>query len=251
MNAQIKNAVGIVVPYSFMCAFLSLYYFWKPFGIQPFEFISISEAVAYGIPFLMLSSFMLFPVFIGELLWPSNYPEETQNDAKKSYLEVHVILVIFLNLAMIVLAEFDHWSSRNPLFMGLVAGIFPAAFRLGSLNEFAQYFPSKNIRVFVFLIICCLPAASVSSAVWNRSEIINKSDFHTVSGKDIKSEVETGNLTYLGHLGEYVFLLKENSTVAYRLDDLKKLELRKGSATQQRLSSKTNDSSAQHAATKP
>ena len=231
--------MGIVVPYSFMCAFLSLYYFWKPFGIQPFEFISISEAVAYGIPFLMLSSFMLVPAFIGELLWPSNYPEETPNETKRSYFEAHV------NLAMIILAEFDHWSSHNPLFIGLVAGIFPAAFRIGSLKEFAQYFPSKNIRVFVFLIICCLPAASVSSAVWNRSEIINKSDFHTVSGKDIKSEVETGNLTYLGHLGEYVFLLRENSTVAYRLDDLKKLELRKGSAVEQNAPLKANVSGAQ------
>ena len=66
-----------------------------------------------------------------------------------------------------------------------------------------------------------------------------------MSGKDIKSEVETGNLTYLGHLGEYVFLLRENSTVAYRLDDLKKLELRKGSAVEQNAPLKANVSGAQ------
>jgi hypothetical protein len=234
MSDQIKNVAGIIIPYSLLCAFLSLYYYWKPFGIQPFEFISISEAIAYGIPFLMFSAFMLVPVFLGEFLWPSKYPENPENESKGGYLQVHVALVGITNLIVVVLAETDHrWPSQSPLFIGLVAAMFPSAFRLGSLDEFAKYIPSKNLRILLFLIICCLPAAAISSAIWSRSGIINQSDYYTVAGSDIKSEKVAGHLTYLGHLGEYIFLIRENSTVAYQLDDLTKLELKKGLAGKQ------------------
>lgn len=227
MNDQLKKVAGIVAPYTLLCAFLNLYYYWKPFGVQPFEFISIGDALAYAVPFLMLSAFMLAPVFISESFWPSNYPQKSDVGPKGNYTRFLVGMVVVLNLVVVILAEIGRWIVI-PLFIGVICGIVPLAIRLGSVKEFSKYLPSRPIRVFLFLIICCLPAASVTHAIVSRTEVIERSNFYTVSGADIKSATENGELAYIGNLGEYVFLLRENSTVAYRRDDLKKLELKKG-----------------------
>jgi hypothetical protein len=210
-----------------MCAFLNLYYYWKPFGVQPFEFISISDALAYAVPFLILSAFMLTPVFISEIFWPSNYPHKTDKGPKGSYTSFLLGMVVALNLVVVLLAEIGRWIVI-PVFIGLISGIIPLAIRLGSLKKFSKYLPSKPVRVFVFLIVCCLPAASVTHAVMARAGILERSNYYTVSGADINSVNEKGELAYIGHLGEYIFLLRDDSTVAYRREDLKKLELHKG-----------------------
>lgn len=223
LNPQIKIVAGIVAPYSLLCAFLNLYYYWKPFGVQPFEFISISDALAYGIPYLMLSVFMLVPVFILEAFNPTKYPKGTE----KGYASFLVALVIILNFVVIILAEIKE-ITLIPIYIGLICGILPLAIRLATLKEFSKIFPSRTVRAFLFLIICCLPSVSVTHAVMKRSGVIERSSYMVISGVDIKAETEKGELAYIGCLGDYIFLQRENSTVAYRLEDLMKLELKKG-----------------------
>lgn len=229
-----------MAPYTLLCAFLNLYYYWKPFGVQPFEFISFSDALAYAVPFLMLSAFMLVPVLILESLWPGNYPQKTDKGSKGSYTSFLFGTVVVLNLVVVLLAEIERWVVI-PLFIGLISGIIPLAVRLGSLRKFSKHFPSRLLRVSVFLVVCCLPAASVTHAVMARTGVLERSNFYTVSGADVSSVNETGELTYIGLLGEYVFLLRENSTVAYRREDLKKLELHKGKPVTHNTSLKAND----------
>lgn len=228
MNEQIKKLVGIVVPYSLLCASLGLFFYWRLFEIQPFEFISISEAIAYGIPYLLISIGFLAFIIIGELLWPSTYPKEFVEKVENNYLWGSIFGVLTINGVIGVLAWNDLWLSKSYVYFLLITVMFLPAIRLGNLDKFARHFPSKKLRVSISLIICCLPAASISTAMSKRSGIVYQNDFYVISGKDIESESLNGDFPYVGHLGEYIFLLKDNSTVGYRSEDLKKLALRKG-----------------------
>jgi len=233
-----KNLAGIVVPYSFMCALLNLYYYWKPFGVQPFEFISFGEVLAYTMPFLMMAAFMLVPVFVFEYLWPRNYPQEGTDDSNNGYVKFLAGIVLLLNIAVVLLAEIDYWSA--PIIIGLICGMLPIAFRLSSLKQSLEFLPSRAARMFLFLVLCCMPATSILHALMTRTDITHRTNYLTISGTDISSGEEVGNLVYIGRLGNYLFLLREKNTVAYRLDSLKKLELKKGATIAQNSSLKAN-----------
>lgn len=131
MFEDLKKVASIVVPYTLLCAFLNLYYYWKPFGIQPFEFISLSEAIAYAVPFLMISLFALSPAFIIELIKPRNYTHPAEPEAAQSHVGALISITVGLNFAAIFLAE----SKFNPgfyAFSGIVCGITPGAINLSN-----------------------------------------------------------------------------------------------------------------------
>lgn len=227
MIEDLKKIASIVVPYSLLCAFLNLYYFWKPFGIQPFEFISFSEAFAYAVPFLMVSLFALAPVFLIELIKPSDYIHPTEPEAAQSYVGTVITVTVVLNLVAIFLAE-SKFNLGLIVFSGIVSGITPGAINLSDSSALKVLIQSRLARIFLCLVLCCLPAASALYAISSRSAIIERTDYQYITGSDIVGSSEKTNLIYIGHLGDYIFFIRENEklTVAYRMSDLKKLELR-------------------------
>lgn len=233
MNEEYKKLVGILIPYSIFCAFLSLYYYWSPFGIQPFEFITITitEALTYSVPFLVFTAFMLLPVLLIELVKPSNYPKQVTVTADESNFRFLIGLTIFLNLVIILLAELDGLSFSSILMrsvlIGLLCGLHPGAIHLGYTENFIKEFPTRYLRMFFVLILCCLPAASIAYALFSRSAVIDKTDYRYILTTDLVNGFDSEKLKYLGRLGEYVFLSRESEkrAIVFRQSDFSKLEL--------------------------
>jgi len=229
MSEEYKRIISIVIPYSLLCAFLNLYYYWKPFGVQPFEFISFSESLSYTVPFIMLSAFMLIPVFIIELTSPSNYIKFSKDMvADGSSFKLLVGITIAINFIMIFLAE-SEVQLGIPILMGIVGAILPGALQLSYSPNLIKFIPSKVSRVFLCLILACLPVASIMQALIARSSVINQDNYRYIIGADIKGNLEKCNLIYIGHLNNSIFLRRvgENTTIIYPLSSLKRLELRK------------------------
>ncbi len=225
MFEEYKKITSIVVPYAVFCAFLNLYYYWKPFGIQPFEFISVSEALAYSVSFIIFAGFMLMPVLLIEILKPSNYEHGDENNQNKIFIFL-VSLTIILNGAIIIIAELNTALTMTVLY-AIVCGVLPGAINLSYSPKLIEHFPSGITRTFLCLILCCLPGASVIHSIEARTGILEKTNYQYMHGTDFKNGLENAEVIYIGHLGKYIFVMPKDkeATIMYPISSLKRLRL--------------------------
>lgn len=228
MIEEIKRIASVIVPYTILCAFLNLYFYWNAFGIQPFEFISISEALAYSLPYLILATCALAPPFFIELSAPKDTALPSESEKERGLLIFILGLTIVLYIAIFIVAEMAP-SINIAVYMGLISGMFPGAATLSESTPLKSSFDSKASRLFISIILCCLPAASIVHAAIKRAPILDRSSYFFIQSSDLNGNTESVRLIYIGHLGEYIFLMRENETrtLLYRMSDLKKLELRR------------------------
>ena len=231
MIEEYKKIASITIPYTLLCAFLNLYFYWSNFQIQPFKYISLSEAISHAVPFLILSAFMLMPVIFLEFIRPSKHANNPGGEDDPKYIKLLISIPLTINILTILLAttSINFWPS---LLFGMIAGILPGTVSLSHTKPLTENFNAASSRLFVCLVICCLPAISVMQAIIERTEATNESKLHYIVGSDLADGLEppTKKLIYIGQLADYVFLVRENEKqiVQYRLSDLKRLELRGG-----------------------
>lgn len=231
MIEEYKKIASIVIPYTLSCAFLNLFFYWSAFQIQPFEYISLSEAISHAVPFLTFSAFLLMPAIFIEYIRPSKYANNPGGEDDPRYIKLLVSIPLAINLAIILLAaaNINFWT---PALIGMIAGILPGAVSLSHTKPLTDNFNAASSRFFVCVVICCLPAISITEATIARTAAISESTRLYIFGSDLADGLEspTTKLTYIGRLADYVFLIRDNeeTIVQYRISDLKRLELRIG-----------------------
>lgn len=231
MIEEYKKIASIIIPYTLLCAFLNLYFYWTIFQIQPFEYISLSEAISHAVPFLMASAFMLMPVIFLEYIRPSKYANNPGGEDDPKYIKLLISIPLTINIAIILLAttSIKFWP---PIFLGIIGGILPGTVSLSHTKPLTDNFSAASSRLFVCLVICCLPAISVTQAIIARTDATNDSKLQYIVGSDLTDGLEspTKKLIYIGRLADYIFLTREDEKqiVQYRLSDLKRFELRNG-----------------------
>ncbi len=229
MIEDYKKIASIIIPYTLLSSFLNLYFYWSAFLIQPFEYISLSEAISHSVPFLMTSAFMLGPVIFLEHIRPSKYANSPGGEDDPKYVKLLISIPLTINITIILLAttSIKFWP---PIFLGIICGILPGTVSLSHTKPLTDNFSAASSRLFVCLVVCCLPAISVTQAIIARADAIDDSKLHYIVGSDLTDSLEspTEKLIYIGRLADSVFLIRENEKhiVQYRLSDLKRLELR-------------------------
>lgn len=231
MIEEYKKIASIIIPYTVLCAFLNLYFYWAAFQVQPFEYISLSEAISHSVPFLTASTFMLMPVMFLEYIRPSKYANNPGGEGDPKYIKLLIVIPLTINIAIILLAttSIKFWA---PVFLGVIGGILPGTVSLSHTKPLTDNFNAASSRLFVCLVICCLPAVSVTQAIISRADAVDGEKLRYIVGSDLIEGLESpaDKLIYVGRLADYVFLIREHEKqiVQYRLSDFKRLELRSG-----------------------
>ena len=184
MEQTIKKSVGLFTAIASAIAFFTsvmyLLTYWYTFGINPFEFIDISNIIAHSIIPLLLSSgiflYMVFHYFIkGYFFIPYNEcgdinPKIFKRIKKSGRLKIVLVILLIIMVVPCVLVYWFYffWTYPPICIAFLVTGYLTIYKNFGK-----RFIPNQDIRFILLLIIVIFPlegaACGKKYAVWHRA----------------------------------------------------------------------------------
>lgn len=225
MQNEIKNIAAVIVPYSLIMPSVYLYFYWKHFNIQPFEFISVTDSISYAFKPFIIILLTIVPLCFSIGI---NAKDRTRQSDEKEILPKGMSLsfIVTFNAAIFLFAEFgieiSYWE------FGIGAALVVMCSIIMSYEKgFNEVMSSSAARVTLFLILSLSPCFTVFSAQLNSKSTIYSCNSSYILSSDLKtSEMQPKEkLVYLGKLSENMVFFKKNSkeVVIYNLSDLKRL----------------------------
>ena len=223
MQNEIKSIAAVVVPYSLMMPAIYLYFYWKQFNIQPFEFISVADSISYAFKPFILILLNLIPICFSIGI---NIREDHSRKSKNERFIPEGIsfpFIVIFNLSIFVFAEvgieINYW-----LFGCGAVLVVLCSLTLSYENSFKEFIKSSAARVTLFLVISLSPCLTVFFSILEAKNVVTKSSPSFILSSDLMGEdaKNSENLIYLGKLSEQLFILERKSkkVFVYNLSDL-------------------------------
>lgn len=230
MQSELKIIATVVVPYSLIMPAIYLYFYWKSFDIQPFEFISVTDSISYAFKPFILILLNLVPLCLSIGINAKEARSRPANE--KGFLPKGISLpvIVIFNAAIFLLAEIggeiDYW------FFGCgVAMVVMCSLIMSYEAGFKESIKSNATRVTLFLAISLSPCVTVFFAVLESKNVLSNCTASYILPSDIKGSKSQSQekLIYLGKLSDnLIFFEKKSSRVStYTLSDLNNLPRKK------------------------
>lgn len=230
MQDEIKKIISVVIPYSIGVPATYLYFYWKQFNIQPFEFISLPESISYGFRLFIIILLVLIPLALSISI---NVKKDSKiRSEKDKWLADGIALfyIVIFNLLIILLAEMGLKIDRFYFFLGSFLVVI-CALILSYESDFKEVIRSNSSRVMLFLILSLSPCFAVYAAASISNDVINSCSSSYILASDLKEQdFPPGvKLIYLGKLSDQLVFFRKDTkqTIMLNISELKYFSLRK------------------------
>jgi len=215
-----KKYFWLATPYLVSVGLLYLWGYWWSFGINVFEFASLSDvAMVAIIPVGSAFAFLLMGFFIAEFGYAKHLPEgggkNTSIGRALNRIKPFLIILYWGSVLFLVLSAYPGkwfvipvWATFGPYIL-----LKNSSFLLVVEDD-----SKRSLLVFVLVI---LPIYSFSQGKISANSVLNDTKY-------LYAEVDDKVLKYLGHVDKkYFFLSKDNSEIFIRNSNEESLRLKK------------------------
>lgn len=203
-----------------------LYAYWFSFGINVFEFLDISNIIAYSILPLIggicsVPTFAVMMKYLGKSkIFVYTYAEIKADWPKIRYARLLHNLAIYLICFIIVVYVTS--KSQRYYFIWLLLPIFLVYFLtvhfLVDLEWGNRFIPNRNIRAILLFAIIFLPLEGISFGKYNAGLIKSGDLYSYVDATNISKEVrkwDDDKIRYIGTMSDYFFFLLPSDKSIY------------------------------------
>ncbi len=222
--------VAVLSIYSLVSAVLYLWGYWPQFNINILEFIEFQDIIKVA-AYPIASSFVF--VIIGTLL-PTPFSKSLRRIEPDSPFGRHItnnqskylFLYYSLLLVFLIMGNIEKWTLL-PMFAAL-----PLIIAAQRKNLFDSMIADPFLRTGAIMIVCTLPLLSYGFGRYDAERVLNSSKYQYVAGNipgiDLPDASKiTERTKYLGHAGDYIFLLAPTSSIEIvELEKIQVLELK-------------------------
>lgn len=235
MEQDIKKLAALIVPYSFLCAVLSIDIYWGFIDINAFEFIGPQGLLIKAIPFLSYTFLALFLILLLESMFPSLKNRVVGEYTKIKTLRICIPAAILCYAMVAILALTEYGGTlQSSILISIYGGSFMILVRtvgwLGAAETVRKVFDSNLAAYAAVLVLLCAPVLVIYKASANAKKILDESDYMYIRASDL---AESGKhqsdqkFIYYGSLGDYLFFRVGKSTIAFPKNSFKQIEFQR------------------------
>jgi hypothetical protein len=218
-----RELTPFLVGYAFVLAFTYLFTYWMAgFGINVFEYLSVSDVLIYSAPSLLAVLCVTpYGFWIGQVI-------NDFNEARKRREFLWPCVQLLFSIFPMVWVAFQIRDVyRIVFYLGFIVLVFNALSQRGVLSA---EIPNKIARNIVLVMLIALPCIAVERGIKDQENVTSGRVCKYVEAErmsDATPYSPNEKLHYIGKAGDYFFLLREDgkSIVVTQLSSFKSLEL--------------------------
>lgn len=227
---RLLELTPFLIGFAFALAFIYLLAYWLGFGINVFEYLSVSDVLIYTAPVLLalLGGFAFgfpFIIFIDDL----SRSERPRGEVSLGKYKVAKLVILFvLLLCMLVVVLFS--THGDVISLGAFFILIIVYRQLARSRILSSDIPNKFVREIVLLVLVTLPFTALHYGIEQREKITSGETYKYVEAGNMSDPTlyhPGEKLRYIGKAGDYFFLLRDDgkSLVITQLSSFKSLEL--------------------------
>jgi hypothetical protein len=219
-----------VTAFAFVLSFLYLLAYWLGFGINVFEYLTISDVFIYSVPILLLLLISCAGgVSLGVVL-DTTQIESLPSVTTQSPRGLRIRAFVFKRLwPMFAVVGFMIYLRNWLLIIGYLLFLILYASLVVS-DVLSAHIPDRTARAVILLFLLAAPVSAVGFGVKLRDNITTGRVYKFVEATNMVDPSlfkPAEKLRYVGKAGDYFFLLREDgkSVIITRLNSFKSFEL--------------------------
>jgi hypothetical protein len=215
---RLNGYVPIASLYAVVCGTLYLWGFWSTFEINILQYIGLVDlAKAAAFPLVSAVASVTVGSLIGQLTAGRILPHGGgEGTAVGTFLRRRTRVLLGIYVALMLSVLFVQTEGKWLVF-GVMLSVIPS-YVLANRGVLIDVIPDDGLRGTVVSTLCLLICAGFGFGRVRAADIVTGSEYFVVDQASIAHVAGVrgslaGELKYLGHAGDYVFLLAPDSTI--------------------------------------